>query len=133
MALALAIEKIQISQLLFSVDFLIPSIGVTVYRHQSVRFRVGKRLEQHSADQAEHHRGRSDAERQCQQCNSDKAGPLAEAAHGIANVLPKIEKPAPAPHVSRYLLRHSHVSEFAAGGMASLLLRDARLHGIALC
>ena len=65
MALAAAIEKIKIRQLLFSVDFLVPTFRVTIHGNEPVGLLIRERLQQHATDQAEHHRGRSNAERQC--------------------------------------------------------------------
>src|SRR5205085_259461 len=132
MAVALAIQKIEIGEILFSVDFHVPVFAVAVYGNQAVRLWIGERLEQHAADQAEHHGGRSDAKSQGQQRDRDKPGTLPKAAKGITHVLKEVRGPAPSTHIPRDFFGDGDVSKFAASGIASLFFGLPGRDGFAL-
>src|SRR5437764_14715641 len=99
MAIALAIKKIKICEFLLPPGFWVPPFGVAVHGHKPVGFWIGQWLQEHTADQAEHDRGRSGAKRQRQQRDRDKTGKLPKAAQCITHVLKEISGPTPSPHV----------------------------------
>src|SRR5437667_9826312 len=118
--------KIQVGELLLSVDFCVPPFGGTVHRDQPVRLRIRKRLEQHAADQAKHQGGCSRAKRQRQERDRNKPGVLPKTANRVTEVLKEVRSPAPSPHVARDFLGDGHVPEFTASGMSSFFFRRSR-------
>src|SRR5215471_14750996 len=58
---------------------------------------IGQRFQQHTIEQAEHHRGSACAEGKRQQRDSSESGLLYKAADGITNIVQEIFEPASAP------------------------------------
>src|SRR5712692_8947000 len=131
-ALAPAIEKIRVGNILFAIYFCVPRIGMAVHRDQPVWFWIRQRFEKHTIDEGEHHRRGANAQSERQQSHSHEPGPLPKGTNGIANVLKKIRKPAPSPHVPPRFCRNSDVPEFPARGGPGFLPRSARFHFLAL-
>ena len=62
--------------------------------HQAVRFRVRQRAQQHAANDAEHRRVRTDAEREQQDGADRETGPAPQHADGVAHVAAGAEQTA---------------------------------------
>ena len=102
-ALALAIEKVRVSNVLFTVHRRVPGIRMAVHRNQPVGLWIRQRLQQNAIDHGEHHGRGSGAEGQRQQRNRRESRIFAQRAQRVAQVLPQVFDPPRAARIAALL------------------------------
>jgi hypothetical protein len=106
-------------------DGQVESRGAVIQADELLGFGEGKRLEEHSVDDAEDGSGGSDAEGEGEHGDDGEGGASPEHARGVACILPELLDEVQLSHVPAFLLVLCKASEGAEGSGAGILRRHA--------